>query len=93
MAAGGKQVSPAVAVIVIIIVLAIIVAVYYWASHRKPAAGTGVPPKPGMNVMPGMPGKPGMNVPGAKGPGAPGGMKVPVAPPSEGAPETAPSGE
>ncbi len=78
MAAGGKQVSPAVAVIVIIIVLAIIVAVYYWAT-KKPAAAPNAPMM--MNKM-----GPGMNKPIG-----PGNMpKVPVAPPSSGGPQTAP---
>ena len=83
LATGGKQVSPAVAVIVIIIVLAIIVAVYFWAAGAKKP--TGVQPPIG---------KMGPNMPGGKGPmpGAPG-MKVPVAQPTGGAPEQAPTGE
>lgn len=94
MATGGKQVSPAVAVIVIIIVLAIIVAVYFWAAGAKKPTGA----QPPMGKMgPNMPGGkgPGMNMPGGKGPMMPGGpgMKVPVAPPTGGAPEGAQTGQ
>lgn len=93
MSTGGKQVSPAVAVIVIIIVLAIIVAVYWWAAHKPKVAGGNMPMKPGMGMNMMGPGGKGPGMPGAKGPMGPGGMKVPVAPPSGGAPQGAPSGQ
>ena len=100
MATGGKQVSPAVAVIVIIIVLAIIVAVYFWAAGAKKPTGAQAPMMkgPGGNMpagnMPGGKGPMPGGMPGGKGPmpGAPG-MKVPVAPPTGGAPAKAPTGQ